>query len=70
MPIQFQWICRTSVSQAVAPQSREIADFPISIRRKAQTGYWYAEDVSLQTREFRVEWHLAIKTENYVARQP
>jgi len=45
----------------------QLADFNTGATPRLFAGY--AEDVSLQTRNFRVEWHLAIKTEHCVTRQ-
>jgi hypothetical protein len=47
--IQVQWNCRTSVSQAVALQSREFGVIGFQYRRKRGAVFWQAEDVSLQT---------------------
>src|SRR5436309_11654298 len=67
-PIQLQWIAaQVYLSRYAAAQGNcRLSDFNKAAKPRL---YWYAEDVSLQTWNFRVEWHLAIKTKHCVIRQ-
>src|SRR5690242_19964509 len=69
-PIQIRWNRRTSVSQAVRLQRGEFGALEFEYRRRNQAVFRYAEDVSLQTGQFRVEWLLPSKTEHCVTGKP